>query len=621
MHMSQQVMVKQGVTLGSRLTEEGAFFNVWAPKAKTVDVVIEGQKEVQALTKDNKGYFTGTVNGVGANALYKFRIDGKDSFPDPCSRFQPQGPHGPSMVVASEFAWSDEQWQRKGLGRAAQVIYELHVGTFSTSGTYAGVRAQLPHLKELGVTIIELMPLADWPGKFNWGYDGVNLFAPARNYGTPQELKSLINDAHAFGLGVILDVVYNHLGPDGNYLRLFSDDYFSREMTEWGEALNYDGPNSREVREFFIQNACYWIEEYHFDGLRLDATHSIFDHSQPHLLAEISQRVRAAAGGKGILIYAENEPQHVRLVKPINDNGYGLDGLWNDDFHHSVRVALTGRRESYYGEYKGTAQELVALAQHGFLYQGQMYAWLNKSRGTPVTDDIEGQQFVTYMQNHDQVSNSLYGDRMVVETHPAQYRAMTAYFLLSPGTPLLFMGQEWGAREPFMFFADHNPQLAAKVFEGRKAYLAQYPSVAAAQDAIIDPKSEEAFNRCKLQWPPDLKHGAMYRLHHDLLKIRREDEVISRQDRHQLQGAVLNERAFLLRYQHQDQVRLLIVNLGTGFDCSPCPLPHFAPIAGKHWELVWSSQEPSYGGSGTVPAYHEESWQIPANCAQLFKCV
>src|SRR5207302_8022588 len=305
-------------------------------------------------------------------------------------------------------------------------------------GTLAAAQQHLPALAELGVTLVEVMPLADFPGRFGWGYDGVDLFAPTRLYGTPDDLRRFVDAAHAAGLGVILDVVYNHFGPDGNYLREFSDDYFTdRHDNEWGEAINYDGDNAGPVREFMAANAGYWIEEFHFDGLRLDATQQIFDRSNEHILAVIARRVRQAAGGRRTLLVAENEPQEVKLVRPPERGGYGLDMLWNDDYHHSALVVLSGHNEAYYGDYLGTPQEFVSAAKWGYLYQGQRYRWQKKRRGTP-TFDLEPDRFVTFTQNHDQVANSGRGLRCAELTGPGRYRALTALLLLGPGTPMLF---------------------------------------------------------------------------------------------------------------------------------------------------------------------------------------
>ncbi|MEN3337324.1 MAG: maltooligosyltrehalose trehalohydrolase, partial [Acidobacteriota bacterium] len=357
-----------------------ASVRVWAPARQRVDVSIEGGAG-HRLEPEDDGLFSGRIQGVHAGARYWFRLDGTDLRPDPVSRFQPDGPHGPSEIVdPGSFRWTDAGWS--GVPARGQVLYEMHVGTFTPRGTWAAAMAELPALADLGITVIEMMPIADFAGHFGWGYDGVNLFAPTRLYGRPDDLRAFVDRAHALGLGVVLDVVYNHLGPDGNYLADFSPDYFTdRYKNDWGRAINFEGPP--QARAFFVENAGYWIDEYHFDGLRLDATQDIKDASREHVLASIGDRVRAAAAGRRTYIIAENEPQDTRLVRERSAGGYGMDALWNDDYHHSAAVALTGRREAYYTDYKGSVQEFISCAKYGYLYQGQWYKWQKHRRGTP----------------------------------------------------------------------------------------------------------------------------------------------------------------------------------------------------------------------------------------------
>ncbi|MDQ6808956.1 MAG: alpha-amylase family glycosyl hydrolase, partial [Verrucomicrobiota bacterium] len=354
-------------------------FRVWAPEAKSVEVAIERESDPKArscftLTAEKDGYFSGAAR-VGEGTLYRFRLNhANDLHPDPASRFQPHGPHGPSLVIdPNRYQWTDQAW--KGVRLKGQVIYELHVGTFTREGTWHAAMGELAELARVGVTLIEMMPIAEFPGRFGWGYDGVDLFAPVHLYGEPDDLRRFIDAAHAVAIGVILDVVYNHLGPEGNYLRVFARDYFTdRYETEWGDPLNFDGPNCEPVREFVTANAAYWIDEFHFDGLRLDATQSIFDQSQPRIVTVIASAARRAAKGRAIILIAENEPQDATLVRDQKNGGDGLDGIWNDDFHHSATVALTGRREAYYTDYQGSPQEFISAAKYGFLFQGQYYA-------------------------------------------------------------------------------------------------------------------------------------------------------------------------------------------------------------------------------------------------------
>ena len=449
------------------LDDGGVEFRVWAPKREDVEVVIEGGPGAGTIVtlepeSESAGYFSAIVPAAADGTLYRFRLDGTDIVPDVAARFQPEGPHGPSRVVDPRGReWSDHDWSGADLSRP--VMYEMHVGTFTPEGTWRAAAHKLPLLADLGVSIIEIMPVADFPGRFGWGYDGVCLFAPSRLYGEPADLVAFVDRAHALGIGVILDVVYNHFGPDGCYHAAYADSYFStKHITEWGAALNFDGPDSGPVREFVIANAAHWIREYHFDGLRIDATQSIFDDSNPHILTEVATAARAAGGDRKLFIAAENEPQLAQLVRTVEEGGYGLDALWNDDFHHSARVAATGRTEAYFSDYRGTPQELISALRWGYLYQGQFYEWQEQRRGRAALD-LQPRHFIHYLQNHDQVANSGTGQRLNQICAPAQLRALTAVLLLGGATPMLFQGQEFAATTPFLYFADHNAELARLV--------------------------------------------------------------------------------------------------------------------------------------------------------------
>src|SRR5262249_37260644 len=399
----------------------------------------------------------------------------------------------------------------------------MHVGTFTPEGTFAAAANELRELARIGVTLIEVMPVAEFEGRFGWGYDGVDLYAPSHLYGRPDDFRAFVNTAHNCGIAVILDVVYNHFGPVGNYLRLFSLSYFTdRYENEWGDAINFDGPDAGPVREYFAANAGYWIDEFHLDGLRLDATQQMFDNSPEHILAAVTRRVRAAARGRAALVVAEDEPQHTKLVRPPQRGGYGMDALWNDDFHHSARVVLSGHNEAYYSDYLGSPQEFISAAKWGYLYQGQRYSWQKKRRGTPALD-LRPAQFVTFTENHDQVANSGRGRRCHQLTSPGRFRAMTALLLLLPGTPMLFQGQEFAASSPFTFFADHHPGLAPLVRAGRLKFLAQFPALALpeAQSRLPDPSDPDAFARCKLDFAERDRNKDIYTLHQDLLRLRR----------------------------------------------------------------------------------------------------
>jgi maltooligosyltrehalose trehalohydrolase len=555
------------------------------------------------------------VEQAKPGARYRFRLDGKDAFPDPASRWQPEGPHGPSEIVApDEYAWTDADW--RGVGAEGQVLYEMHIGTFTPEGTYAAAEQHLPFLKDLGITLLELMPVNEFNGPFGWGYDGVNLFAPTRLYGSPDELRHFIDRAHALGLGVILDVVYNHFGPSGNYLSHFSPWYVSKRYdNEWGDAINFDDEHSGPVREFFACNAEYWIREFHFDGLRLDATQCLFDASETHIVAEIARRARAAAGARSIYLSAENEPQHAEIARPVERGGWGLDAMWNDDFHHSATVAATGASEAYYTETRGTPQELISSLKWGFLYQGQWYAWQKKRRGHAALD-LPATAFIQFLQNHDQVANSARGQRLHQLTSPGRFRALTALLLLTPCTPLLFQGQEFAASAPFLYFARHEDDLNRLIRKGRHDFLTQFPNIKSKEGGklLALPAEEKTFRLCKLDHAERERHADVVRLHRELLRLRREDPVFARCDASRMHGAVLGPEAFLLRFLGEaGDDRLVLVNLGATLPLVPMPEPLLAPPDGTRWRLLWNSEDPRWGGNGMIEPDGEHSWRLPAH--------
>jgi maltooligosyltrehalose trehalohydrolase len=605
-------------------------FRVWAPKASSVDVALEesslpnAQRSFHPLTREEGGYFAGSVE-AGAGALYRFRIDNNQHFhPDPASRFQPDGPHGSSCVVdPTEFRWTDDQWQGRGL--KGQVIYEMHIGTFTPQGTWQAAAGELAELARVGITVIEMMPIADFPGKFGWGYDGVDLFAPLHLYGTPDDLRSFVNHAHSLNLAVILDVVYNHFGPDGNYVRVFSDHYFTeRYENDWGDSINFDGPHSGPVREFFITNGRYWIEEFHFDGFRFDATQDVSDSSPEYIIGAIGRAARAAAGDRSLILIAENEPQEVKLIRPLSKGGDDLDGLWNDDFHHSAIVALTGRNEAYYSDYAGTAQELVSAAKYGYLYQGQPYSWQEAPRGTP-TFGVPPEAFVCFIENHDQISNTITGQRLRFQTSPGRYRAMTTLLLLGPWTPLIFQGQEFGASTPFIFFTDvGDGPMKEAIRKGRFEFLAQFPSIAdeETQRILPSPSDPNVFARCKLDFSERETNREFYDLHLDLLKLRSEDSRFREQIADGVDGATLGPASFVLRYFGNEQDdRLLVINFGRRQTLTPAPEPLLAPPLGYEWETLWTSESPRYGGPGAVAVALPDRWLLPAEAAVALRPV
>lgn len=594
---------------------------MWAPKRGRVEVECDGV--FTDLERDALGYFAGFVPGLAPGSRYKFRLDGDRSFPDPASRFQPDGPHGPSQVVdPSTFRWTDAGW--RGLDSARHVIYELHIGTFTQEGTYAAAAQRLEDLAQIGVTVVEVMPLAEFAGKFGWGYDGVDWFAPFHYYGSCDDFRAFVNRAHELSLGVILDAVYNHFGPDGNYVQEFSDFYFNQaRQTDWGSAINFDGEGAAGMREFVVSNARHWISEYHLDGLRLDATQAIYDDSPPptHILREIGTAAREAAGDRSVLMSAESEPQDPRIVRRAVEHGYGLDQIWCDDFHHLALVAATGKRDGYYADYLGTPQEFISAVKYGPLYQGQFYSWQKHRRGWPATD-VPAWQMVFALENHDQVANTRAGERLHQLTSPGRYRALTALLLLAPQTPLLFQGEEFGSTAPFLYFADHDAELRALVRKGREAFLAQFRSIAEdGPQAVADPGDPDTFARSRLDWSEREQHRTHVALHQDLIALRRNDAVLSGETR-AIDGAVIGPQAFLLRFfaTHGND-RLLIVNLGPDLLAEILPEPLLAPPPpnrDKGWTRIWHSNDLRYGGRGApIPETDVGTWRIPAESATL----
>ena len=614
--MTGTTTARQYAVGGEIVADRRVSLRVWAPDRQTVAPVMDGDATV--LERDADGWYTGLVAG-GAGSRYGFRLDDDPRlYPDPASRSQPDGPHGLSEIVdPSSYTWHDASWP--GVSGKGQVLYELHTGTFTPEGTWASATRHLGHLEALGITTIQLMPVADFAGEFGWGYDGVNWFAPTRLYGRPDDLRGFVDAAHALGLGVILDAVYNHLGPDGNYLSRFAHDYFTdRYHNEWGDALDFDGPRAGALRELVLASVEHWIREYHVDGFRLDATQQIFDASSEHIVAALVRRARAAAGGRQLFIICENEHQNAQLVASVARGGFGLDAIYNDDFHHTARVALTGLREAYYCDYRGTSQELLSAATRGFLFQGQRSSWQKQARGTPAYE-LTPRQFVHFLENHDQVANSADGRRLCELSAPGQLRALTALLLLGPATPLLFQGQESGSTTPFLYFAHHEGELGRNVRQGRLEFLSQFARFRAPEVVAryADPTARSTFEACKLQRQPADRTQRFLQLHADLIRRRREDATIAMGGDGRVDGATLGDRALALRFLGpRDNDRLLVVNLGNDLDLASAAEPLVAPPAGRTWSLLWSSEDPAYGGSGT-PVWDHDRWAVPGHAAIL----
>src|SRR5579871_1527645 len=476
--------------------------SVWAPNAATVDAVCGGRRialePVLARTETgDRGWYTAVSDHLRPGTDYAIALDGGEPLPDPRSPWQPAGVHGPSRVVDhAAFAWTDGAWRGAG-PLAAQVLYELHVGTFTPEGTFAAASEHLTDLHDLGVTAIEIMPVAEFPGTRGWGYDGVDLYAPHHIYGGPEGLKTLVDRCHAEGIAVILDVVYNHLGPDGNYLSRFGPYFTDRYQTPWGPALNFDGPDSGPVRDFVIDNALMWLRHYHVDGLRLDAVHAIVDTSAVHLLEELAMRVAALETqlGRELWLIAESDLNDPRLVRPPEVGGYGLDASWNDDFHHAVHALLTGERGGYYQDF-GTIGDLATAYQAAYVFAGRWSAYRRRRHGRPATG-LSGGQFVSYAQNHDQIGNRAKGERTANLLDIADLKIAAALVLSAPFIPLLFQGEEWGATSPFLYFTDHAGDLGRAVKAGRQR---EFASFGADPRDVPDPQAESSFGASKLDW-------------------------------------------------------------------------------------------------------------------------
>jgi maltooligosyltrehalose trehalohydrolase len=533
----------------------------WAPRAKQLAIVVNGT--ATPASAEPNGYFSVAAPAEGAD--YLVRLDGRD-MPDPRSRFQPNGVSGPSRFVPTRFDWNDQSF--RALPLSAAVIYELHLGTFTPEGTLAAAAERLPELVELGVTHVELMPLNSFPGRWGWGYDGVALFAPHAPYGTPDDVKRFVARCHALGLAVLLDVVYNHLGPDGNYLGEYGHYFTSRYATPWGSALNLDGPHSDEVRRFFIDNACMWIEEYHFDGLRLDAVHALLDESALHVLQELSAAVHALEPklGRPLVVIAESDQNDPRLTRAPELGGYGLDAQWSDDLHHALHAVLTGETNGYYADF-GRIEHIARALTDGFVYAGEYSPFRERRHGQPFGNG-SGHKLLGYLQTHDQVGNRARGERIGQLTSEGLSRIGAALVFVSPYVPMLFQGEEWGASAPFQYFTDHqNPELAEAVRKGRREEFRQFGW---DPEQVPDPQAEATFRRSQLDWSerersPHRERLAFYRA---LVQLRRQTPELL-DGRRDLARVTFDERERWLRVQRGRVC--LIVNFGQNPVDVPAP--------------------------------------------------
>jgi maltooligosyltrehalose trehalohydrolase len=570
-------------------------FSVWAPNAHRVAVQIrngerarEGEQELQRVSPT---LYAGVVEGAAAGTDYVYALfgqGGRRELPDPVSRWQPDGVHGPSRVLdPGAFRWTDAEW--RGIPMADYIIYEVHVGTFTVGGTFDAAIWELPRLRALGVTAIEIMPVAQFPGGRNWGYDGVQLYAVQNTYGGPEGLKRLVNAAHAAGLAVVLDVVYNHLGPEGNYLDAFGPYFTETYRTPWGRAVNYDGPGSDEVRRLVIDNALHWVTEYHVDALRLDAVHGIFDFSALHLLQELTQAVhdQAARLGRTVVVIGESDLNDPKLIRSPEQGGYGLDAQWSDDFHHAVHAALTGERSGYYADF-GDPEMIAEALREPFVYAGRYAPSRNRRHGAPSTG-IPRDRFVVALQNHDQVGNRVSGERLCELVSADQLKLAAALLFLSPCVPLLFMGEEYGETNPFQYFISHgDAQLVEAVCKGRREEFAAF----GWGDTVPDPQSEATFissrlDRSKLEDP---RHAAIWELYRDLIALRKREAGRGKWEETEVAGGPEGWITLLRRGS-----LLAVFNVSDRDQDVPLP-----DAVGSRWRLLMSTDDVKYGGAGRI---------------------
>jgi maltooligosyltrehalose trehalohydrolase len=603
---------------GAGAEPSGVQFRVWAPRLRSLEVVIlEKPSQVITMDPEAEGEFAAFAEGLRAGADYMFVTPQGRRLSDPVSRWQPQGVHGPSRVVdPAAFPWSDQSW--RGIPLEDYLIYELHTGTFTPEGTFETVISRLPYLRDLGVTAIELMPVAQFPGRRNWGYDGVGLFAPQSTYGGPTGLKALIDSCHRAGLAVVLDVVYNHLGPEGNDLAEFGPFFTDCYRTPWGDAINYDGAESDGVRRYFVDNALYWLTEYHVDALRLDAIHGIFDFSARHILEELAGAFHKQAEclGRSAWLIAESDLNDSRVIRPPAQGGYGVDAQWLDDFHHSLHTALTGDTRGYFVDFDGVPSLRTAIT-NGFVYEGQRSRYRRRRHGS-LSQDRPGREFVVFTQNHDQVGNALQGIRSSKLLSLARQKLAAAILFFSPYVPMLFMGQEYGETAPFYYFTDHgDPALIEAVREGRRKEMSAFlPGC-----EFADPQDEATFERSKLHW--DLSrsepHSRLLAWHRDWGAVRRQHASLS------------NCRKDLVRTEWDRQTQCLVIERSDASGSRALLLCNFSdsaqlvqiPFLDVSWYLVLWSEAARYGPPMPEPAAHLtrgalEQVEMVANSSALY---
>ncbi|MFT3781968.1 MAG: malto-oligosyltrehalose trehalohydrolase [Nibricoccus sp.] len=595
--MSSQQLQSSRCAVGAQVAPDGVTYRVWAPEEPEMSVVVTARGAIRslALEREEGGYWSVFDPEGRAGDLYQYKLSSGRLLPDVVSRFQPQGVHGPSECIdPAVYPWRATNWVRPRW--SGQATYELHIGTFTPEGTYAAAIERLEAVRDLGVEAIEVMPVGDFGGDRNWGYDGVSLYAPARCYGRPDDLRALTDAAHGLGLAVILDVVYNHMGPSGNYLSFYSQYYMLEDQTNpWGQSFNLQGENSQPVRDFLLGNALYWLDEYRVDGLRLDATHAITDNSTPHFLSVLAEAVHARGG----FLIAEDERNDATLITSRGEGGLGMDAVWADDFHHQVRVALTDIQESYFAAYGGRPEDLASTLAHGWTYRGQPYSpWKGRDRGS-FCSHLPASSFVYCIENHDQIGNRPTGDRISQLVPPAQYRAASMLLCLSPYAPLLFMGQEWASTAPFLFFTNHGGELGRMISIGRCREferLGQHWN----PDVIPDPEEEQTFERSKLNWSEreSGSHASVFELYRECFRQRKSALTEKTRERANWHVQLWNT-AIGIRYKSEDRHWLLLVAFQPVTLTRDFPA-ELQPPGGTEWTILLHSEAKRFGGKLNV---------------------
>jgi maltooligosyltrehalose trehalohydrolase len=593
-----------GDRFGALPVRGGVRFRVWAPSTSHLTLVLHDGRAAGSheMPRDAEGVFDTIVDEATAGDRYGYRLDSGDVRPDPASRFQPDGVHGPSQVIdPSAFTWTDDRWHGRPPGD--RILYELHVGTFTLEGTFAAAAAKLEAVRDIGVTVIEMMPVADFAGSRNWGYDCVCLFAPSRAYGHPDDLRRLVDRAHHLGLAVEFDVVYNHLGPEGAYLPAFNRDYFaSRHSTPWGRGVNLDGPASKMVRRLIVDNATHWVREYHADGLRLDATHTLIEEHDGSILRDIATHAHATTSRR-VFIDAEDHRNLAAMVDQPARGGWGLDGVWADDFHHALRRLLCGDRHGYYADFAGTTSELVTTIQRGWLFIGQHSPRRNAPRGTDPSA-IPMERFIVCLQNHDQIGNRARGDRLNHAVSPESWRAASVLLLTVPMTPLIFMGQEWAASTPFQYFTDLEPELGVHVTAGRRREFAEFPEFSKELNrAIPDPQARSTFDASRLRWEERTvaPHVFSLNLYRALIALRLDHPALAASSELQGDAVALDDDTLAMRRAQGDDVFWIVARFRTPGTADLGPSVAARDKSDSSWRVVLTTEDPLFAADPQPP--------------------